>query len=351
MVVVKFGLLEHMRARWVAASLPTAAVGGGVDGKRDAPTRERHHRSPLCRGVDLRSPAGASRCRSHRRRDPRHPLRLRCQLPAGCTFRAVRGPPSVTAAAATVPPRRTRWSPSPNSRRWTQETWPATRSTSMRRSPRSSAASRSSRSVASAIVSIGGDHTVVLPILRSMQRRHGPVALVHFDAHLDTWDTYFGAPYTHGTLLRRAAEEGLFRDDASMHVGIRGPLYARQDMVDDAGFGFRTIRCDDVQRLGIDGVVEAIRERVGDHPLYVSIDIDVLDPAHAPGTGTPEIGGMNSRELLIDPARTRRPATRLGRRRRGLTAVRPRRAHLARRGHLSVRARVPPRCSEGPRRV
>lgn len=153
--------------------------------------------------------------------------------------------------------------------------------------------------VADAVVSIGGDHTIVLPILRSMQRRHGPVALVHFDAHLDTWDTYFGAPYTHGTLLRRAAEEGLFRDDASMHVGIRGPLYARQDMVDDAGFGFRTIRCDDVQRLGIDAVVEAIRERVGEHPLYVSIDIDVLDPAHAPGTGTPEIGGMNSRELLM----------------------------------------------------
>jgi agmatinase len=153
--------------------------------------------------------------------------------------------------------------------------------------------------LASSIVSIGGDHTVVLPILRSMRRRHGQVALVHFDAHLDTWDTYFGAPYTHGTLLRRAAEEGLFRDDASMHVGIRGPLYAKQDMVDDAGFGFRTLRCEDVARLGIDGVVQVIRDRVGEHPLYISIDIDVLDPAHAPGTGTPEIGGMNSRELLM----------------------------------------------------
>jgi len=152
---------------------------------------------------------------------------------------------------------------------------------------------------ADAMVSIGGDHTVLLPILRSMHRRHGQVALVHFDAHLDTWDTYFGAPYTHGTLLRRAAEEGLFRDDASMHVGIRGPLYAQRDMEDDARFGFRTLRCEDVQRLGIDGVVDAIRERVSDHPLYVSIDIDVLDPAHAPGTGTPEIGGMNSRELLM----------------------------------------------------
>jgi agmatinase len=152
---------------------------------------------------------------------------------------------------------------------------------------------------AGSIVTIGGDHTVLLPILRSMHRRHGPVALVHFDAHLDTWDTYFGAPYTHGTLLRRASEEGLFLDDASMHVGIRGPLYSAQDMVDDASFGFRTIRMEYVHREGVEGVVQRIRERVGDHPLYISIDIDSLDPAHAPGTGTPEIGGLTSRELLM----------------------------------------------------
>lgn len=149
------------------------------------------------------------------------------------------------------------------------------------------------------IVSIGGDHTGTLPLLRSMKRRHGQVALVHFDAHLDTWDTYFGAPYTHGTLLRRAAEEGLFREDASMHVGIRGPLYGPQDMPDDAGFGFKTIRCEEVATEGVLGVIERIRERVGEHPLYISIDIDVLDPAHAPGTGTPEIGGLNARELLM----------------------------------------------------
>jgi agmatinase len=152
---------------------------------------------------------------------------------------------------------------------------------------------------AGSIVSLGGDHTVVLPILRTMRRRHGPVALVHFDAHLDTWDTYFGAPYTHGTLLRRAAEEGLFRDDASMHVGIRGPLYGPRDMREDESFGFRTLRTEDVHREGVDGVVERIRERVGEHPLYVSIDIDCLDPAHAPGTGTPEVGGLTSRELLM----------------------------------------------------
>lgn len=152
---------------------------------------------------------------------------------------------------------------------------------------------------AGSIVSVGGDHTVLLPLLRSMFRKHGPVALVHFDAHLDTWDTYFGAPYTHGTLLRRAAEEGLFLEDASMHVGIRGPLYSAQDMADDAAFGFRTIRTEDVHREGVEGVVQRIRERVVDHPLYASIDIDSLDPSHAPGTGTPEIGGLTSRELLM----------------------------------------------------
>jgi agmatinase len=152
---------------------------------------------------------------------------------------------------------------------------------------------------AGSIVSVGGDHTVLLPLLRSMSRKHGPVALVHFDAHLDTWDTYFGAPYTHGTLLRRAAEEGLFLQDASMHVGIRGPLYSAQDMADDAAFGFRTIRTEDVHREGVERVVQRIRERVGDHPLYASIDIDSLDPSHAPGTGTPEIGGLTSRELLM----------------------------------------------------
>ena len=138
----------------------------------------------------------------------------------------------------------------------------------------------------------------MLPLLRAVNHRTGPVALVHFDAHLDTWDTYFGAPYTHGTPFRRAAEEGLFLDDASMHVGIRGPLYSRDDLKNDAEFGFRIVHCDDFETHGIDAVVERIRERVGEHPLYLSIDIDVLDPAHAPGTGTPEIAGMTTRELV-----------------------------------------------------
>ena len=147
-------------------------------------------------------------------------------------------------------------------------------------------------------VTIGGDHTVALPALRVAHALHGPVALVHFDAHLDTWDTYFGEPYTHGTPFRRAAEEGLLLRDASAHVGIRGPLYDPRDLVDDARFGFTIVHCAEIDDLGVRGVVERVRERVRDAPVYLSIDIDVLDPAYAPGTGTPESGGMTSRELL-----------------------------------------------------
>ena len=147
-------------------------------------------------------------------------------------------------------------------------------------------------------VAIGGDHTIALPLLRAVAKRHGPVALLHFDAHLDTWDSYFGAAYTHGTPFRRAFEEGLLLRERSIHVGIRGPLFSRQDLVDDAGFGFRIVTAMDLETLGIAGVVERIVQRVGDAPLYVSIDIDVLDPSMAPATGTPEAGGLTSRELL-----------------------------------------------------
>lgn len=148
------------------------------------------------------------------------------------------------------------------------------------------------------VITIGGDHTITLGSLRALNHHGGPVALVHFDAHLDTWDTYFGARITHGSFLRRAAEEGLFLQDASMHVGIRGPLYDRSDLSADADLGFRTVHCREVDEVGVKGVVERIRNRVGDRRFYLSIDIDVLDPAHAPGTGTPELGGLSSRELL-----------------------------------------------------
>ena len=148
------------------------------------------------------------------------------------------------------------------------------------------------------IVAIGGDHTVALPMLRAAAAQHGPVALVHFDAHLDTWDTYFDAPTTHGTVFRRAFEEGLLIEDHSIHVGIRGPVYGEVDLADDRRFGFRTIRASDVDDLGIAGTIDAVVDRVSDVPVYVSVDIDVLDPAFAPGTGTPEAGGLTNRELL-----------------------------------------------------
>ena len=149
------------------------------------------------------------------------------------------------------------------------------------------------------IVTIGGDHTIALPLLRSINKKvGGPVALVHFDAHLDTWDTYFGAPYTHGTPFRRAREEKLFLDDVSMHIGIRGPLYSTTDLKNDRELGFKTIHCDEFQTNTIDQIVKRIKDRIGNNPLYISIDIDVLDPAHAPGTGTPEVAGMTTREIL-----------------------------------------------------
>jgi agmatinase len=148
------------------------------------------------------------------------------------------------------------------------------------------------------LVTLGGDHTIALPLLRVMRERHGPVAVLHFDAHLDTWDTYFGQPYTHGTPFRRAFEEGLVDRGHSLHVGIRGPLYDARDLPDTARLGFATLTSTEVETRGLASAIDGIRERLGDAPVYVSVDVDVLDPAHAPGTGTPEAGGLTSRELL-----------------------------------------------------
>ncbi|MGN6742717.1 MAG: agmatinase [Amnibacterium sp.] len=148
------------------------------------------------------------------------------------------------------------------------------------------------------LLTIGGDHTIALPLLRNVAKQHGPVAVVHFDAHLDTWDTYFDAPITHGTPFRRASEEGLIDLTASLHVGIRGPLYGREDLADDRRLGFAIIGSHEVEREGMAAALERMHARLGDKPVYVSVDIDVLDPAHAPGTGTPEAGGLTSRELL-----------------------------------------------------
>jgi agmatinase len=148
------------------------------------------------------------------------------------------------------------------------------------------------------ILCLGGDHTIALPLLRVAARRFGPVAVLHFDAHLDTWDTYFGAAYTHGTPFRRASEEGLLDRSRCLHVGTRGPLYADTDLSDDTDLGFQVVPSTDFTVQSIVDITDRMKRRLGEGPVYVSVDVDVLDPSHAPGTGTPEAGGLSSRELL-----------------------------------------------------
>lgn len=148
------------------------------------------------------------------------------------------------------------------------------------------------------LVTIGGDHTIALPLLRAAAAKHGPLALIHFDAHLDTWDTYFGQPYTHGTPFLRASEEGLLAKDHLAHVGIRANLHHQSDLQRDEAIGFGIVSTMEVAERGPAEIVAALKQRVGNLPVYISIDIDVLDPAHAPGTGTPEPGGLTSRELM-----------------------------------------------------
>jgi agmatinase len=141
-------------------------------------------------------------------------------------------------------------------------------------------------------VGIGGDHSVTLPELRAVARRFGPLALVHFDAHVDTWDTIWGTRYNHGTPFRRAVEEGVVDPVRSIQIGIRGSLGERGEFEQSRELGFEVWTAREVRRAGIERVLEAVRQRVGQHPVFVSFDIDFLDPAFAPGTGTPEVGGF-----------------------------------------------------------
>jgi agmatinase len=145
---------------------------------------------------------------------------------------------------------------------------------------------------------IGGDHACTLPHLRATRSR-GPVAVIDFDSHTDAWDSYFGEQYNHGTWMRRAIEEGLVDVAHSIEVGLRGSLYGAEDWTglrDELGLEYLTT--EDVFRLGPEAVAAAIRTRVGDRPAFISFDIDVVDPAYAPGTGTPEAGGPSARDLL-----------------------------------------------------
>jgi agmatinase len=143
---------------------------------------------------------------------------------------------------------------------------------------------------------LGGDHSIALPELRAAAAVHGPLALVQFDSHPDTWDAYFGQKHTHGTPFRRAVEEGLLDPSRSIQVGMRGSIYDQGDWNDARAMGFDLVPTDAVRKLGIEETISRIRERVGDARVYASFDVDFVDPAFAPGTGTPEIGGFTSRE-------------------------------------------------------
>jgi agmatinase len=146
---------------------------------------------------------------------------------------------------------------------------------------------------------LGGDHSIALPELRAAAAVHGPLALVQFDSHPDTWDAYFGQKHTHGTPFRRAVEEGLLRPENSIQVGMRGSLFDSGDWNDARELGFELISTDEVREIGISETVVRIRDRMGDAKAYISFDVDFVDPAFAPGTGTPEVGGFTSREAQV----------------------------------------------------
>jgi agmatinase len=147
-------------------------------------------------------------------------------------------------------------------------------------------------------IMLGGDHSVTLPELRAMAKRHGPVALIHFDSHSDTGDKRFGRRYTHGTPFRRAIEEELILIDHSIQVGMRGSIYSQDSLNDARKLGFDLVTTVEAQEQGISDLIKRIRDRTRTAKAFVSFDIDFVDPAYAPGTGTPEVGGFTSSETL-----------------------------------------------------
>jgi len=154
-------------------------------------------------------------------------------------------------------------------------------------------------------VTLGGDHTTTLSALRSTHRHWGPVSVIHFDSHIDTWDPevlgggishYAGV--NHGTFLHIAHEEGLIRN-TSIHAGIRAPVVRpKGDVRNDLRCGFEMVKARAIDRLGVAGIIDKLKSRVAGTKVYISVDIDVLDPAFAPATGTAEVGGWSTRELL-----------------------------------------------------
>ena len=147
-------------------------------------------------------------------------------------------------------------------------------------------------------ICMGGDHSITLPELRALHKACGPVALVHFDSHSDVFDTYIGQKYNHATPFRRAVEEGLVMPEHSIQIGLRSPLYSKEERAESSDLGYAYITGSQLHRMGIEACIQKIHERVGDAPVFVTFDIDFIDPAYAPGTGTPELAGFTTWEAL-----------------------------------------------------
>lgn len=144
---------------------------------------------------------------------------------------------------------------------------------------------------------VGGDHSILLPILRSIHKKFGPVALVQFDAHNDTWGGYFGSPHSHGTPVRRAVEEGLLMESSVLQVGLRGQVYSKDDFEFGRKHKFSVVTAEEFHRGGLKPIEKILKSFRG-KPVYLTLDIDVVDPAFAPGTGTPQVGGLSSFQIL-----------------------------------------------------
>ncbi len=148
-------------------------------------------------------------------------------------------------------------------------------------------------------IGLGGDHSITLALMRAVAKKHGPLAMVHFDSHADINDEVFGQKYNHGTPFRRSLEEGIVDPTKSIQVGMRGSLYdPNEHRIAEEELGYKLIPAHKMVDMGFDAVIEEIKARVGNHPVFLTFDIDFVDPAYAPGTGTPEVGGFTSRETL-----------------------------------------------------
>jgi len=147
-------------------------------------------------------------------------------------------------------------------------------------------------------LAIGGDHSITLGELRAVAKQHGPVGLIDFDSHTDTWDSYWGERFTHGTWCKRAIEEGLIDTKRAVQLGIRGSLYGSEDRGGARALGLHLIPTEELLTRGVDDVLPEVRRRIGEGPVFLTFDIDFVDPGFAPGTGTPEVGGPSSRDAL-----------------------------------------------------